>query len=254
MTNAGPLELHDVSLRVGTTDILTRINLRVDAGELVALIGPSGAGKSSLISVANASVLATGGTARLFGEDARTLRGRGARRRVRSRVGTVQQQPQLPGSLQVVHNVNAGRLGTWSLARSLWSLLRPTNTGEVQAALRRLGIADLMHARTDTLSGGEQQRVALARLLVARPSLVLADEPVSAVDPAWSREVLRVMAELARDGAGVLVAIHDIDLALASVDRVVGLRSGEIAFDQPAHAVNAAQLADLYDLTDRTLR
>ena len=254
MTNVGSLQLDDVSLRVGTTDILTRINLRVDAGELVALIGPSGAGKSSLISVANASVLATGGVARLFGEDARTLRGRAARRRVRSRVGTVQQQPQLPGSLQVVHNVNAGRLGNWSLARSLWSLVRPTNTAEVEAALRRLGIADLMRARTDTLSGGEQQRVALARLLVSQPSLVLADEPVSAVDPAWSREVLEVLGDLARHGAAVLVAIHDIELALASVDRVVGLRSGQIAFDLPAGAVTPGQLADLYDLPDRTLR
>ena len=254
MTDTSGLRLDGVSLRLGMTEVLRDVNLAVTAGELVALIGPSGAGKSSLISVANATVLPTEGVVHLFGEDTRSLIGRAARRRVRSRVGTVPQQPQLPGRMQVIHNVNAGRLGTWSTARALGSLIRPSGVTEVESALNRLGIGDLMRARTDTLSGGQQQRVALARVLVARPSLVLADEPVSAVDPAWSREILGVLSMLATEGAAVLVAIHDIHLALESVTRVVGLRAGQVAFDQPTSEVDATQLAALYDLSEHGLR
>jgi len=155
----------------------------------------------------------------------------------------------LPGSMLVVHNVNAGRLGQWTTTAALTSLVKPRGEAEVRDALDRFGIADLLRARTSTLSGGQQQRVALARLLVQKPDLVLADEPVSAVDPAWSREVLGVLAELADHGAAVVLSIHDIDLALEQVQRVVGLRSGEIVFDCPAGEVSAQQLAALYELT-----
>ncbi len=241
----------DVSLRYGDESVLRDVTLRVSPGEVVALIGPSGAGKSTLISLANGSLLPNAGRVEILGEDSARLQARSVRRRVLTRVGTVQQQPQLPGSLQVVHNVNAGRVGSWSFSRSLWSLMRPSGVAEVQHALDELGIGSLTRARTDTLSGGQQQRVALARVLVQRPDLVLADEPVSAVDPAWSREVLSLLTRLADGGAAVLVAIHDIDLAMESVTRVVGLRSGRIAFDLAPAEVDAARLADLYDFTDR---
>ena len=243
--------MREVSLSYGAEEVLHDIDLEVRPGEVVALVGPSGAGKSTLLSLANASFLPDAGTVALLGEDSTTLRSRSARRRVRARVGTVQQSPQLPGSLQVVHNVNAGRIGSWSFGRSLWSLVHPLGVDEVQAALDDLGIGHLTRARTDTLSGGQQQRVAMARVLVQRPALMLADEPVSAVDPAWSRRVLELLLRLAGEGAGVLVAIHDIDLALESVTRVVGLRDGRIRFDLPPTEVDAARLADLYDLLDR---
>ncbi len=240
-----------MSLSYGALEVLHRVDLQVEAGEVVALVGPSGAGKSTLLSLANATLLPDHGRVSVRGEDTRDLRRRKARRRVLSEVGTVQQQPQLPGSLQVIHNVNAGRLGRWSLAKAMWSLVRPRGGDEVDAALRQLGIGDLSRARTETLSGGQQQRVALARVLVQRPLLVLADEPVSAVDPAWSREVLGLLAALASQGAAVLVAIHDIDLALESVSRVVGLRAGQIQFDLGTASVDAGRLSDLYELIDR---
>ncbi len=249
MTGTAALNVRNVRCSFGAHLVLRDVSLEIHPGEIVALVGPSGAGKTTLLSLGNATLLPGEGTVTVLGAETGSLRRRRERRRVLSRVGTVQQQPQLPGSMLVVHNVNAGRLGQWSTLAALVSLVKPRGVAEVRGALDRFGIADLLRARTSTLSGGQQQRVALARLLVQKPDLVLADEPVSAVDPAWSREVLTVLAELAAQGAAVVLSIHDIDLALEQVQRVVGLRAGEIVFDCAAEQVTPEQLTALYELT-----
>ena len=116
-------------------------------------------------------------------------------------------------------------------------------------ALARTGIGGLLHARTDTLSGGEQQRVALARVLVQDPDLVLADEPVASLDPARAEEVLELLCEPAADrDRTLLVSLHDPDLALRHCDRVVGLRAGRVLFDLPPAEVTADLRRQLYEL------
>ena len=125
-------------------------------------------------------------------------------------------------------------------------MIRPNDVGTVRAALARVGIDDLIDARMDSLSGGEQQRVALARVLVGSPRLVVADEPTSAVDPRWSTEVLTVLREVATTGAGVLVSLHDVGLALEHCDRVVGFRDGRVTIDAAPDRVPEAVLAELY--------
>jgi phosphonate transport system ATP-binding protein len=157
----------------------------------------------------------------------------------------VRQHLDLPGPLRVVHNVNAGRLASWSAARAAWSLLRPLGTAEVRAALGRLGLADRLHERTDRLSGGQRQRVAVARLLVQRPELVLADEPASALDPALADVVLTLLSELAHGGA-LMTALHDPALALRHCDRVVGLEHGRVVLDAPATSLSVAALEGFY--------
>jgi phosphonate transport system ATP-binding protein len=235
-----------VEVRFGGTTALTGIELTVQAGERVAVIGPSGAGKSTLLGLANGSVTPTAGTVQVLGAVPAALRGR-ALRQLRSRVGTVHQHLELVGQLRVVHNVNAGRLSRWSAGRAAWSLVRPQGLPEVLAALTAVGLADRVFERTDRLSGGQRQRVAVARLLVQRPELVLADEPASALDPVLTDRVLDLLAGVAAEQGGAVVAsLHDPALALAHCTRVVGLVAGRVVLDAPTSALSLADLAGVY--------
>ncbi|WP_235494498.1 phosphonate ABC transporter ATP-binding protein [Geodermatophilus sp. Leaf369] len=225
------------------------MDLTVRAGERVAVVGASGAGKSTLLAVANGSVVPTAGRVQVLGTDPAGLTG-AALRRLRARVGTVHQHLELVGPLRVVHNVNAGRLGRWSAGRAAWSLVRPQGVEEVVAALDRVGLADRVYDRTERLSGGQQQRVALARVLVQRPELVLADEPASALDPALADTALELLGELAADTGGALVVcLHDPALALRHCDRVVGLRAGRVVLDAPATELTLSALEAFYGVT-----
>ena len=239
------LEFSAAGFDYGPERVLEDVTFSLVPGEMVALVGPSGAGKSTLLTLADGSLTASRGTVRTLGHSLPHLNER-SRRAVRADIGIVPQAVSLPGSLRVVHNVNAGRLGRWTVLRSLRSLVRPVGRGEVQSALREFGIEELADARTDTLSGGQQQRVALARLLVQHPRLILADEPVSSVDPAWSGEVLRRLRDLAGGGCTVLVSVHDPMLAREHCDRMIGLRAGVVAFDVPVEDVSDEQLEHLY--------
>ncbi len=222
------------------------MTLTVRTGERVAVVGASGAGKTTLLRVANGGVAPTRGAVRVLGAAPGELRG-AARRRLLSRVGTVHQHLELVRSLRVVHNVNAGRLGNWSTGRAAWSLLRPQGVDDVVAALAQVGLADRVFDRTDRLSGGQQQRVALARLLVQRPELVLADEPASALDPALADTAMELLAGLVVDGRGALVAcLHDPALALRHCDRVVGLDAGRLVLDAPAASLRLIDLEGFF--------
>ncbi len=242
------LRLDRVSVRYGERTALDRVSLTVSAGERVALVGPSGAGKSTLLRLCTRAVAADEGTVHVLGAALSTLSARDLAE-VRRRVGTVHQQLHLVDRLRVVHNVNAGRLGTWPWWRSLWSLVSPRDVGTARAALAATGIGDRWDERTDQLSGGEQQRVALARVLVQAPDLVLADEPVSSLDPARADEVLRLLCDTVATGRRALVvSLHDFDLAVRRCDRLVGLRDGRVLFDRPAGEVGPELHRGLYDL------
>ena len=225
---------------------LDGFDLDVFAGEHVALVGPSGAGKTTALRLCSASVAATAGAVSVLGRDL----GRASPSElhdVRRRVGTIHQQLDLIGPLRVVHNVNAGHLGSWSRFRALRSLLRPVGLEQARDALARVGIADKLLERTDRLSGGEQQRVALARVLVQGPDLILADEPVSSLDPARAEEVMDLLAEVVVDRhRTLLVSLHDFALARRRCDRIVGVRGGRVAFDLPADEVTDDLGHDLY--------
>jgi phosphonate transport system ATP-binding protein len=191
-------------------------------------------------------VTPTAGRVTVLGADPSALHGR-ALRRLRARVGTVHQHLELVDQLRVVHNVNAGRLPSWSAGRAAWSLVRPQGLPEVTAALERVGLADRVFDRTERLSGGQQQRVAVARLLVQQPDLVLADEPASALDPVLADRVLTLLGEPALERHGALVAaLHDPGLVLRHCDRVVGLAEGGVVLDRPVASLSAADLAAFY--------
>ena len=241
--------LRGVSVSYDGHPALIDVDLTVRVGERVALLGPSGAGKSTLLAVCTGAVGPDAGAVEVLGWRLAGLND-GALLAVRRRIGTIHQRLNLVGRLPVVHNVNAGHLGRWSSWQALSSLARPREVERARDALDLTGIGDKLFARTDELSGGEQQRVALARVLVQDPDLVLADEPVSSLDPAHADEVMRLLCTtVATPGRTLMVSLHDVDLAVRRCDRVVGLREGRVRFDLPAAEVDDALRDQLYSLS-----
>ncbi|BGD23784.1 phosphonate ABC transporter ATP-binding protein [Pseudomonas aeruginosa] len=225
---------------------LADIRLRLAAGERVALIGPSGAGKTSLLRVLASQWRPSVGRVELLGEEPWALSA-AARQRLRARIGLVHQAPPLPPRQRVVSAVLAGRLGQWPLWKSLVSLVYPLDRAGAHDALQRLDLGDKLFQRCDQLSGGQLQRVGIARVLYQRAELILADEPVSAMDPVLAGHTLALLnREAAARGSTLLASLHAVDLALQHFPRVIGLRAGRIAFDLPAGEVDRAALDALY--------
>jgi phosphonate transport system ATP-binding protein len=238
------LELLGAGRRYGAHEAVRPLTLRLAVGERVAIVGASGAGKSTLLRLANGSLRPTSGAVRLLGEDPASL-GTRALRAVRARVGTIPQQLHLVPQATVMHNVVAGRLGTVSLVRALAALVSRTEAARVRAVLDSVGIGDKIFERVDRLSGGEQQRVAIARTLYQAPELVLADEPLASVDPARSAEIVLLFAR-AFAGRTLVISTHRLEPLLPHVDRVLGLRDGALVLDAPAATLSLDALAEVY--------
>ncbi len=225
---------------------LRHVALSVDSGERLAIIGPSGAGKTSLLRLLGASLRPTEGRIALLGANPWQLSA-SALRRLRARIGLVHQAPPIPPRLRVVTAVLAGRLGTWPTWKALASLLLPSDIAGAREVLARLDLADRLFERCDRLSGGQLQRVGIARVLYQRPELLLADEPVSALDPALADAAVgQLVAQSEATGATFVASLHAVDLALRWFPRIVGMRGGEVMFDVPVQAVTPPMLHALY--------
>jgi phosphonate transport system ATP-binding protein len=232
--------------RYGRLVALSDIDLTVLPGERVAVAGPSGSGKTTLLYLLAGLIQPDGGSLSLVGRDLAKI---GPGRELSELVGIIHQQFNLVPHLPVVHNVLAGRLGQWGILRSIFSLVSSQDREMAGNALEQLGIHDKINERTSRLSGGEQQRVAIARLMLQNPRIVLADEPVSSLDPARANEILQILTGLAGDSGGTLVAsLHAPELIRKYFTRVIGLREGVLQFDLPADQLNGQVLEALYDL------
>ncbi|GAC1033136.1 ATP-binding cassette domain-containing protein [Pseudomonas sp. No.21] len=225
---------------------LRGVDLGIASGERVAIIGPSGAGKSSLLNLLATALQPSAGHVEALGQNPWQLSSR-ARQHLRSRIALIHQSPPLPPRQRVVTAVLAGKLGQWGLGRSLLNLLHPLDIPGARAALARLDLADKLFAQCQQLSGGQLQRVGIARALYQAPELLLADEPVSAMDPVLADHTMRVLCQHAEAHGMTLVAsLHAVELALSHFPRIVGVREGRIAFDRPAGEVDQALLDALY--------
>lgn len=237
-------ELRAVSRRYGSLVALTNVSLSFRRGEATAIIGPSGSGKTTLLHLLAGIEAPDEGKVYSFGDEMRAIP-RGSE--MASRVGVMPQQFDLVPNLAVFHNVAVGNLRRWGAIRSLASLIWPRACSPINDALRAVGLEDRASERTSRLSGGEQQRVALARLLVQKPRVLLTDEPVSSLDPTCAEDLVRLLVGMARDDGHTLIAsMHSVQLALAHFSRIIGLRDGEVAFDLPAAAVRSTHLDALY--------
>ena len=223
---------------------LDGVDLDVGSGEFITLIGPSGAGKSTLLRCINGLITPTAGEITVDREPVTGASSDGLRS-VRARVGFVFQHFNLLKRLSVLDNVRVGslsRVGSWS---SLVAHFPEVETERARRALRRVGLSGLAHRRADTLSGGQQQRVGIARALVQEPRVLLADEPVSSLDPALSHSFMELLRHINQeDGLTVIASLHVLDLATSYGGRIVGLRAGRIVHDGPPTAMtpSAAQM------------
>ena len=229
---------------------LDGVDLDVLPGEMVAVIGASGSGKSTLLR--HIAGLTPGDRGASFIEvNGETVQrdGRLASdiRRIRAGIGFVFQQFNLVGRLPVIVNVLAGTLHRAPLWRSIVRWFQDHEIDAGIEALRRVGIADFATRRASTLSGGQQQRAAIARALVQRAKLVLADEPIASLDPESSRKVMEILATINRiDGCTVLVSLHQVNVAMKYCPRTVALHKGRVVYDGPSAALTPALLRELY--------
>lgn len=238
------LEFQSASLSYGATVALDSIDLTIRSGEQVCLIGPSGAGKSSLLGLCNGRVPATSGKVVLNDQDLGELNGK-TLKGVRSGIAWVPQDLGLIPNLRVSQNVACGlaaRKGFWGLMRSLL-LMGKAEKERVSGLLKRVGIEEKIFSRVDHLSGGQRQRVAIARALYQEPQMILADEPVSAVDPERAKSLVELLTTIAREEKMTLVmSLHDVDLAQRYFDRVIGMRAGRVVLDGSPDDVGVKEL------------
>ena len=224
---------------------LSDVSLTVDQGEFLVLIGLSGSGKSTLLRCINRLVEPTEGKIFLGDIDITALP-QLKLRKVRRKIGMIFQQFNLVNRASVLSNVLAGRLGYVPTATSLVGSFPKKDVERAHVNLEMVGLAEKMYVRADELSGGQQQRVGIARALMQEPELLLADEPVSALDPATSHSVLDYVEQINKDGVTVMCSLHFLSLARRFGSRIIALKDGMEMFDGPPADIDKAKFQEIY--------
>lgn len=251
------LAIEGLTKRYPTGDLaLDDVSLTVPKGQVMALIGPSGAGKSTLIRCVNRLVEPSSGRI-VLGETELTRLGDLALRRARRRMGMIFQEYALIERLTVMENVLSGRLGYVGFWRSWFRRFPLADIEEAFRLLHRVGLDHMVDKRADALSGGQRQRVGIVRALMQNPELLLVDEPTASLDPKTSRQIMRLIVELAKErGLSAIINIHDVLLAQQFAERIVGLRAGRIVFDGAPDEMTPEVLTRIYGEEDwsKTIR
>lgn len=226
---------------------LDKVNLTINQGEFVAIIGLSGAGKSTLLRSVNRMHEISTGSLIVNGKEVKDLKGKELRS-LRRQIGMIFQSFNLVSRTTVIKNVLMANVPDMSFIRTLFGLYPTKDKVAALEALDKVGILDKAYIRADQLSGGQQQRVALARTLAQNPSIILADEPVAALDPVTAKQVMKDFQKINRDmNISVLINIHHVELALEYADRIIGIRAGKIVYDGPSDQVTKEVLETIYE-------
>lgn len=232
---AATIAVNDLRKAFGDRQILKGISFDVAPGQFVVLLGPSGCGKSTLFRCLTRLIEPDSGRIVIDGVDVGKLSPRGLIE-LRRQIGYVFQQFNLVKRFRALDNVLAARLGYVPLWRAL---LRRFSTADRQLALACLdgvGLLDQAYQRAERLSGGQQQRVAIARCLAQQGDLILADEPISSLDPESAENIMQILQRCAREhGITVFCSMHQVSLAMAYADRIIALKGGAVFFDGPLH-------------------
>lgn len=240
------IHIRGLAVKAGARTLLSLDELCITAGERVAIVGHNGAGKSTLLRVIGGLLAPSEGAVNVLGRSLQQPVSVPALRAWRSQVGQVMQGLHMVARLSARENVLIGALGRLSGWRS-WSRLYPAAlVAQADEALALVGLHGRGDTRTDRLSGGERQKLCIARLYLQRPSLILADEPTANLDPAASADACRWLGSVAR-GATQITVVHQPALLPLLADRVIGLRGGALVFDLPTGAVDPARLDALYE-------
>jgi phosphonate transport system ATP-binding protein len=238
------IRIRRLTKQYGDNAVLRGVDLDAAAGEFVVVLGESGAGKSTLLRCVNRLAVADGGELKVDGMDAVQC---ADTRALRQRVAMIFQHHNVVPRLSALKNVLTGRLGAVSTLASVMHFFSREDIALAHECLGRVGLAHKAHERTDSLSGGQMQRVGIARALAQRPKLILADEPVASLDPQTSRKVLQYLHDASRDlGITVLCNLHQVDYAREFADRIVGLAQGRVVFDGAPQAMGPDDIDRIY--------
>ncbi|NCB63238.1 MAG: phosphonate ABC transporter ATP-binding protein [Clostridia bacterium] len=225
---------------------LDDVTLSIEDGEFVAIIGLSGAGKSTLLRSVNRMHDITSGELTVDGVRVKNLRGK-ALRSFRRSIGMVFQSFNLVTRTTVIKNVLSARVPDLPFWRVLLGVFPKADKLVALESLDKVGILDKAYIRADQLSGGQQQRVALARTLAQNPKVILADEPVAALDPVTAKQVMQDFVRINKEmGISILLNIHHVELALTYADRIIGIKAGRIVYDGPSAQVDREVLDRVY--------
>ncbi|RCS22930.1 phosphonate ABC transporter ATP-binding protein [Phyllobacterium salinisoli] len=251
------ISIQNLSKSFGKKRALDNISLDIQCGEMVALIGASGSGKSTLIRHICGLEIGHAGESRIevlgspMQDGGRLSAGA---RQMRRNIGVVFQQFNLVGRLTVLSNVLLGNLGRIPAWRGTLGLFTSQEKQAAREALARVGIPEVAWQRASTLSGGQQQRAAIARTLVQRSSILLADEPIASLDPSSARRIMEILAAVNRDEQiTCVVSLHQVEYARRYCPRIVALRDGRIVFDGPSSELTNQMLVELYGASSEEL-
>lgn len=248
MKNAHVLELKNIRKSFGEKIVLKDISFNIVKGDLVAIIGPSGSGKSTLMNIITKSTSYDKGEILIEGIPSINISNS---KDYAKKIGIIKQQFDLVRELSVVQNVLAGRLNEWGFIKSFMSLVKPLEEEKALKALEAVGIKEKAYNITSQLSGGEQQRVAIARLLIQDPEIFLADEPISSLDPARANDVLSLITNLSKEKNKTLIAsMHSVEYVMKYFNRAIGIKNGEVLFNQPVKELSNETLEKLYELEE----
>lgn len=228
------------------TEALNEVSFEVEKGLFTVILGPSGAGKTTLLRVINGLVKPSDGDVTVDGIEVIDAN----YRKIRTLVGMVFQHFNLVGNLSVIKNVLSGSLGAHQKWWSNLFLFPKSHQIKALDLLDRVGLLDKAYNRADELSGGEQQRVGIARAMMQEPKVLLADEPVASVDPTNSRNILSLLRDMCKEkNVTVLCSLHQVDLALQFSDRIVGFVDGKLIFNKSTSNLDRNSLRKIYDET-----
>lgn len=244
----GMIEARDLAMRYPTGRLaLAGASLTVGEGELVVVLGHNGSGKSTMLRCIAGLLRPTAGVVRVAGEELTRLHGRKLSQ-ARMALGMIFQHGHLVRRRSVIANVLCGTLGRHRGVGTAFGTLPWSEADFAMECLDAVGLTAFAGQRADTLSGGQAQRVAVARALAQRPRAMLADEPVASLDPEAAEEIMRLLRRLAsEEGMPVVCVLHQPELARRYADRILGLRQGQMMFLEAANDITPGQVTALYE-------
>ena len=245
-----PIKIKNLKKKFKDTVAINNINLEIEQGKITGIIGRSGSGKSTLLRMINRLIEPTEGSIEFNDIIITDIRGK-ALRRWRSKCAMIFQQFNLVDRLDVLTNVLIGSLGRNYSLLNLFGYFSKEEKINALKNLDRFDLAEKSLQRSGTLSGGQQQRVAIARALMQKPKILLADEPISSLDPKNSKKVMDDMLKINReDGITIICNLHSLEIAKKYCDRLIGLSEGEVVFDGKPDQLTTDIAKKLYDLDD----